>query len=110
MGLQQVEGRLSRGLWLHLRALFHPWRKKVVPGGTVGGKTLYVGSVSGPDALRLKGYSAKGPEIGYSMEEIAEIARQMIVETESNIPPRDIPIQPGFLASFWSYPKGAALA
>jgi hypothetical protein len=51
----------------------------------------------------------KGPEIGHSMEEIAEMARQMIVETESSRPP-DIPLDPGFCASFWLYPKAAALA
>ena len=44
------------------------------------------------------------------MEDIAEVARQMIVETESNPPPVDVPLDPGFLASFWLYPKAAALA
>lgn len=55
-----------------------------------------------------KGYSVKGPEIGRTMEEIAEIARQMIVETESN--PPNSSVNPGFLGSFWLYPRGAALA
>jgi hypothetical protein len=58
--------------------------------------------------LKLKGYSVKGDEIGHSIEEIAEIARQMIVETDSN-PPFGV-VDPGFYGSFWLYPKADALS
>jgi hypothetical protein len=60
-------------------------------------------------SFTLKGYTAKGPEIGHSMEDIAEVASQMILETESNMPSVDVPLDSGFFASFWLYPKAAAL-
>jgi len=56
----------------------------------------------------VKGYSAKGDEIGHSIEDIAEIARQMIAETDSNAPSGIV--DPGSLASFWLYPKADALS
>jgi hypothetical protein len=56
----------------------------------------------------LKGFSAKGEEIGHSIEDIAEIARQMIVETDANPPSSAVDI--GFLASFWLYAKADAIS
>jgi hypothetical protein len=61
----------------------------------------------------LKGYSTKGEEIGHSIEEIAEIAeiaRQMIVETDSNPPTTSSVIDYGAYGSFWLYPKADALS
>jgi hypothetical protein len=59
----------------------------------------------------LKGYSDKRNEIGHSMEDIAEFARKMVVETESNPPPcNGPPLDLGFFASFWLYPKADALS
>jgi len=60
----------------------------------------------------MRGYSAKGDEIGLSIEEIAEIARQTIVETDSNPPSTGVAaiIDSGFFGSFWLYPKADALS
>ena len=105
-----MEERFSRGLRLHLRAHFHPGGSKAIFECALGGGNSQRCSVLNLDSLLLKGYSAKGATIGHSMEDIAEIARQMIVETEMHPPSQGGAFDPGFLASFWLYPKADALA
>jgi len=44
----------------------------------------------------------------YTREDAAEWSRDIIAEVEAN-PPGNVELDPGFLASFWMYPKADAL-
>ncbi|KAJ6623062.1 hypothetical protein B0H10DRAFT_2213760 [Mycena sp. CBHHK59/15] len=55
-------------------------------------------------------YLKKGAGSGYSLEDIAQMARDMKAETEASRRPPDWALDPGFYASFWIYPVAEALA
>ncbi|KAJ7109814.1 hypothetical protein C8R44DRAFT_263484 [Mycena epipterygia] len=68
-----------------------------------GIRRLYIPAVMG---LYLK----KGADSGYTLENIADLARELKAETEASIRPPDWALDPGFFASFWIYPIAEALS
>jgi hypothetical protein len=50
------------------------------------------------------------PELEYTLEDIAEMAHDMIAETETHPPPPNSKLDPGTYLSFWVYPKAHALS
>jgi len=50
------------------------------------------------------------PELEYTLEDIAEMAHDMIAETETHPPPPNSKLDPGTYLSFWVYPKADALS
>ncbi|KAJ7508705.1 hypothetical protein B0H11DRAFT_1966374 [Mycena galericulata] len=61
-----------------------------------------------PAVLTL--YLKEGPNSGYTLEDIAQMAREMKAETEASARPPDWYLDPGFYASFWIYPIAEALS
>lgn len=61
-----------------------------------------------PAVLRL--YLKEGVQSGVSLETIANLARELMAETEASVRPPDYLLNPGFYASFWIYPAAEALS
>ncbi|KAF8958005.1 hypothetical protein BDZ97DRAFT_1906614 [Flammula alnicola] len=70
--------------------------------------------VRGAKRLRLSAMyeclASKMNDLPFTMEEVADLSRDLIAETEANLPNPDDQFDVGFLASFWMYPKGEALS
>jgi len=56
----------------------------------------------------LKALATKEIGCPNSKEDLAEMCRELIAETESHPPSPDCPVDPGFFLSFWHYPMAYA--
>lgn len=52
----------------------------------------------------------KVPNCSYTKEDLAELARDIIVDTDTNSRISPEPVDPGFVSSFYIYPKGEAFS
>ncbi|KAJ7651523.1 hypothetical protein DFH06DRAFT_545632 [Mycena polygramma] len=68
-----------------------------------GIRRMYLPAVLG---LHLK----TGDNSGYTLKDIAQMARDLKAETEASVRSPDCDHDPGFYASFWIYPIGEALS
>jgi len=68
-----------------------------------GVRRLYIGAVIN---LILK----NGDDCGYTLDDVAQMARDLKAETEASERSPDCAIDPGFYASFWIYPVAEALS
>ncbi|RDB28672.1 Small glutamine-rich tetratricopeptide repeat-containing protein beta [Hypsizygus marmoreus] len=55
-------------------------------------------------------YGDKSPEKAYGLNDIAKVAQETIKETDANPPIPGSELDPGFISSFYIYPKADALA
>jgi hypothetical protein len=55
-------------------------------------------------------YLKNGDDSGYTLEDIAQMARDLKAETEASGRPPSTDLDPGFYASFWIYPIAEALS
>lgn len=51
-----------------------------------------------------------GPTSSYNVEELMTMARDMIDDVDANPPTEFSKYDPGYVLSFWQYPKAGALA
>ncbi|KAI0937103.1 hypothetical protein AcV5_005078 [Taiwanofungus camphoratus] len=70
--------------------------------------------VRGVKRLRIEAYMKAcknaGPTSSYNVEELMTMARDMIDDVDANPPTEFSKYDPGYVLSFWQYPKAGALA
>ncbi|KAJ6601431.1 hypothetical protein DFH09DRAFT_563402 [Mycena vulgaris] len=112
-------GALTRGLEFYQRILdLLEWGRRTwpnVPSEARDRGVIFEPSfVRGIRRLHLPAvmglYLKTGTESGYTLDQIAHLARDLKAETQASVRPPDWLLDPGFYASFWIYPVAEALS